>query len=330
MHEVNGQVLVGDVGGTRARFALVESTGDLSRGRALECAAFPSFIDAARAYLSETPEARPVRGAIAVACPVLEDRVQMTNLAWSFSVAEARERLGLEVLEALNDFTALALAIPQLGDEDTTVLNAAEGEPDALLAVLGPGTGLGVSAMVPANGSYFPLATEGGHREVAATTEREWVIVRRLRERFGRVSLERILSGPGLVNLYETICAIDGHEPVIDTPEGIVGAVRDGACEAGREAAAIFSRQLGFVAGDLALTLGARGGIFIGGGVIPRMGEVFDADLFREGYLDKGRFRWYVEQIPVRLIVNPYASLLGASRALQSIVPAGVRDVRGS
>ena len=325
MKGTNGQVLVGDIGGTRARFGLVGPEGELSRGRALECSKYPSLVDAARAYLSEIPSARPVRGAIAVACPVLEDQVQMTNHDWSFSVGEARERLGLEVLEALNDFTALALALPLLGEGDTRILSEGSEEPGAPLAVLGPGTGLGVSALLQAGERWIPLATEGGHREFAPMSERDWRVAEKLRARFGRVSLERVLSGPGLVNLYEAICAVDGRDPEALTPEEVVKGASE-SCEVCREATAIFSHHVGTVASDLALTFGARGGVFVGGGVVPRMGEVFDDDLFRQGYLNKGRFRWYLEQIPARLIVNPKASLVGAGRALASPVPAGVRD----
>ncbi len=321
-------VLAGDIGGTRARFGFVDGAGRLSEVRILECARYPSLVDAAREYLASVPApARPRWAAIAVACPVLEDRVQMTNHPWSFSIAETREQLGVERLEVLNDFCALALALPSLGLGDTRTLNSGRAQEESPLAVLGPGTGLGVSALIPGHGAAVALSTEGGHRDIAASTQREWAIVERLQRRFGRVSAERVLSGPGLVNLHWAIRDLAGLEDEPRKAEEVVHGAKDGTCAACPEAVQFFSRQLGAVAGDLALTLGARGGVFIGGGVVPRMEEAFDVELFRQGFLSKGRFRRYLEPIPVRLITQATTALLGAARALEGDVPAGFRSV---
>jgi glucokinase len=324
-------VLTADIGGTRARFGLVDGAGRLTDVQIFECSPYPAVVDAAREYLAGVRSpARPRRGAIAVACPVLEDQVQMTNHPWAFSIAETREQLGLETLEALNDFCALALALPFLPAEDTRTLNPGHPEDSAPLAVLGPGTGLGVSALVPVPGAPVALSTEGGHRDLAASTEREWAIIERLQRRFGRVSAERVLSGPGLVNLHWAIRDLAGLEAEAYEPEDVVRGANEGSCAACSEAVRFFSRQLGAVAGDLALTLGARGGVFVGGGVVPRMGEAFEIDLFREGFLEKGRFRRYLEPIPVRLITGATTALLGAARALEGSVASGVRSVADS
>ncbi len=324
--EESGSVLVGDIGGTRARFGIVDSEGRLVEVRILSAADYPTLIDAASDYLAGfEADARPKRGAIAVACPVLGDRVQMTNHPWSFSIGETCHALGLRMLEVVNDFIALALALPVLREEHSRVIKPGERETTAPLALLGPGTGLGVSALIPVAQGWIALPTEGGHRDLAATTEREWQIVERLQRRYGHVSAERVLSGPGLINLYRAICELDGVEPSATEPEGVVARSMTASCVACDEAVAVFSRQLGAVAGDLALTLGARGGVYLGGGVLHGMDSTFDVGLFREGFLDKGRFREYVDSIPVRMVLNPTAALLGAARALEYDFTAGVR-----
>lgn len=318
-------VLVGDVGGTRARFGLI-SAGELTEVRILEATNYSTLIEAASDYLAGlAPGARPRRAAIAIAGPVFDDRVRMTNRLWSFSVGETGRELGLETLEVLNDFIALALAAPDLPREQSREVKAGGGDKTAPLAVLGPGTGLGVSALIPRGDEWIALATEGGHRDLAAGTEREWRIVERLQHRFGRASAERTLSGPGLVNLYVAICELEGVEPEAREPEGVVARALTGSCKACSEAVDVFSRQLGAVAGDLVLTYGARGGVWLGGGVLQAMSTAFDAGLFCHGFLDKGRFRSYVESVPVRLILDPTAPLLGAARALEAESPTGVR-----
>lgn len=324
-------VLVGDVGGTKARFGIVDAATRLTDVRILGASDYPTLVDAATDYLTGLDRAmRPRRAALAVACPILGDRVQMTNHPWSFSIEETCRELDLETLEVLNDFIALALALPVLREEHSREIKSGQREVTAPLGLLGPGTGLGVSALVPVAQGWVALPTEGGHRDLAVTTAREWAILERLQQRFGRVSTERVLSGPGLVNLYQAICELDELEPQADQPEGVVGRAMTESCDASREAVAVFSRQLGAVAGDLALTLGARGGIFLGGGVLQGMDTTFDIELFREGFLDKGRFRDYVEPIPVRMVLNPTAALLGAARALEYDFPAGVRISAGA
>lgn len=327
------EVLVGDIGGTHARFGIVDADGRLGEDRVLECARYPSLVAAATDYLSgRDAGSSPRLAAVAVACPVLEDQVHMTNHPWSFSVAATCRALGLETLEVLNDFTALALAVPTLRLEDTRELRPGRPRPRAPIGVMGPGTGLGVSVLVPLaqEQQWLALPCEGGHRDLAAGNEREWRIVEWLHARFGHVSAERVVSGPGLVNLHEAIRDLDGQEPRAREPaEVVAGAVAEG-CPSCREAVAIFSRQLGALAGDLVLTLGARGGVFIGGGVLRGMGSAFDVDLFNDGFLAKGRFREYLEPIPVRRVLDPTAALVGAAHALDYQFSAGVRHAMES
>lgn len=315
--------LVADVGGTHIRVGLARG-GRLARVRSRRCADFPSLEAALSAYLGDLdPAERPARAAVAVACPAKGDWIELTNQAWEFSVDELRSALKLRSLEIVNDFAALALAIPSLGPEDTRLIKPGTPEPDAAVAVLGPGTGLGVSGLVPNGDGWVALASEGGHRDLAAVNEREWSVFRVLQGRFGHVSTERVLSGPGLVNLYEALCAVDGLAAEEATPERIVEQAR--ACPSGAagEAVRLFSGWLGAVAGDLVLSLGARRGVYIGGGVLPKMREVFDVERFVARLIDKGRFRSYVESVPVHVVVRTEVALLGVASLLAGGHAAG-------
>lgn len=306
--------LVADIGGTNIRFGLATAAG-IERAAAYRCADYPSPAEAARAYCAEVG-ARPRQAAFAVAAPIRGDSVRLTNQVWAFSIDGVRGELGLDRLEVVNDFTALALALPALAADDLREIKAGATGVEAPKVVLGPGTGLGVAALVPAADGWIPLTTEGGHRDLAAASEREWQIVRHLGQRFEHVSLERALSGPGLVNLYEAITRLADDEPKSLTPADVVAGARDGSSPACVEATKLFTGWLGAVASDLAVTFGAFGGVYLGGGVLPKMGGAFDVDRFRQRFLAKGRFRDYLQPIAVSLIERPSVALLGAARAL--------------
>ncbi len=312
---------VADVGASNARFAVVTRDGRLHAQRILSCDDYASLTDAAKAYLASlTLTEPPTRAAVALATPILGDEVALTNRpSWSFSISALQRCLELQRLVVINDFTALALSLPLLRDNETTLLSPPEAEvsaePAAPIALLGPGTGLGVSGLVPdGSGGWLPLASEGGHRDLAAGSEREWRILGVLRREFGTVSAERVLSGPGLVRLYRAICDLDGTAPEAMRPVEVT--LRSRLSEQAREAVEVFASLLGAVAGDLVLTLGARGGLFVGGGVLPHMGAAFRRDLFWTRYADKGRFRGYLESVPVRLVVHPTPALLGLAWSL--------------
>lgn len=308
--------LVGDVGGTHARFALVDAEGGLTAQRVLASGEFADLAGAVERYLAEVGAPRVGEAAVAVACPVLGDDIRFTNLHWAFSIAGTRARLGLRRLEVLNDFEALALSLPALAEDDLDYLRVGARAAAAPRALIGPGTGLGVAGLVPAGEGWVAIPGEGGHRDLAPASEREWRLFVRLAERFGHVSAERVLSGPGLVWLYEAIVAADGGLPEPLEPAAVSARAADGSCAAAREAAALFSGWLGAVAGDLALTLGARGGVYLGGGLLERMGAAFDRDRFAGRFLAKGRFASYLTPIPVALVRHPYPALLGAIRTL--------------
>lgn len=307
--------LVADIGGTHARFALTEEhTGRWGPVRVMLCADFPTLEAAIRHYLSDVGGSMPRRARLAVAAPVTGDRVSMPNHPWSFSLEELRERLGFEVLRAVNDFTALAMALPHLTPGQRRSVGGGAAVAGAPIGLIGPGTGLGISGLVPHAGGWIPLASEGGHVTYGPTTPREAEIVAVIRKQYGHVSAERLVSGPGLVNLYRAVSELAGSSPEHLVPAEVTERARQGTCDHCQEARGIFCAVLGTVAGNLALTLGARGGVYIGGGIVPRLESDFDGSAFRDRFEDKGRYRDYLAQVPTYVITAEHPALLGLAR----------------
>ena len=310
--------LLGDIGGTHARWAWQDATDPApSRIVVHRCAAHASLLDSARHYLAEQRLPAPAQMAIGIATAVTGDEVRMTNHPWVFSIDALQRALGAERLVVINDFTALALSLPWLGADDLRALGGGRAAPGGAIAVLGPGTGLGVSGLVPdTRGGWVPLAGEGGHVTLAAADEVDADLLARLRARFGHVSAERVVSGPGLATLHAVLCERDGVSAHLADAPAIAAAAVEGSDAQAVEAVHRFTGFLGNVAGNLALTLGARGGVYLGGGVVPRLGRAFDAAWFRRRFEDKGRFAGYLREIPTWLITAAAPALLGASRAL--------------
>lgn len=318
--------LVGDIGGTHIRFAVVAAAGAApAQIRRYRCADFPGPEAAIRHYLASAGLALPPVAAFGIATPLDGDAVRMTNHPWAFSIEALRRALGLERLVFINDFTALALALPELRGDDLEQIGgglAQAGQPRAPLALLGPGTGLGVSGLIPCgNGGWQPLAGEGGHVTLAASTAREAAIITALAGRFGHVSAERALSGPGLAALHDAIRQLDGAPPSPLDSHEISARALAGACPHCVEALEVFCAFLGTVAADLALTLGARGGVYVGGGIVPALGAYFARSGFRQRFEAKGRFSAWLAAIPTHVIRAPYAALSGASEALDRAHP---------
>lgn len=317
-----GEALVADVGGTRARFALAAPDGRPGPAVELATADFADLAGAARSALArlEVGDTTPRRfAAVAVAGPVAGDRIELTNAGWSFSVEATRRDLGLERLAVLNDLEAIALSLPHLAGGDLETWREGRSGGNAPRAVVGVGTGLGTAAFIEGeDGASTAVAGEGGHRDLAATDEREWLVVRELSKQFGRASAERGLSGPGLASLYEALSWLDQAEKQksVSAAEVVRLAIGGGDARA-RESCALFSGWLGAFAGDLVLTLGARGGLYLTGGVLAGMGAAFDRERFFARLDAKGRFRDYVAAVPVRRIVADDAALLGAASALR-------------
>lgn len=313
--------LVGDIGGTNARLAWVAGPGAALQGvRTYICAQHASLADVIRTYLAHEQREVPPWAAIGIATPVVGDQVQMTNHHWAFSVEAMRRGLRLQRLLVLNDFTALALSLPSLAGSDVRQVGGGQAVPKAPCALLGAGTGLGVSGLLWSDGGRrVPLQGEGGHVTLAASDDREAAVLAVLRRRFGHVSAERALSGPGLVNLHDALCELAGLAPPLRTPAGITEAALAGSDTLCEEALALFCGFLGNVAGNLALTLGARGGVYIGGGIVARLGDWFDRSAFRARFEDKGRFKPYLGGIATLVVQAPHAALVGAARALDEL-----------
>lgn len=311
--------LVGDVGGTNARFALVDAQGHIRNPRSFPNREYASLTDVISDYVETTcGKKRPTRAVIAVAGPVIDGEIEFTNLDWRISEGDLLAQFEFEAVELINDFAAQALACPLLEGQDLRELGGEGRRPvhNAPLVALGAGTGFGVAALARSNRGDIAISTEGGHAGFAPADEVELEIWRRLQLKYDRVSIERLLSGQGLYDLYLALADMKGVEPVlIDevavTTEGLVGD------PLAAETLDRFGAILGAVAGDLALTYGARGGVFVSGGIAPRIAERLANGPFRARFENKGRLSDFVQPIPTYLVQHPYPAIVGAARELE-------------
>ena len=310
-------LLVGDVGGTNARFALahmVEGRPVLERHDSFPAERYPTFLEGVKAFIDGC-ETKPTGGVIAVAGPVTDGEIDLTNSPWRVSEAEL-QTLGLNPVRLINDFEALAWGAPVVPRDQLGSLGGpAEGHAHSTLAVLGPGTGFGVSALVrDAHDRELAMPSEGGHACFAPGDPVEDEILRILRRRYDRVSIERLICGPGLLNMHRALAEIDGRETHIDDPAQITQEALDDPRSHCGVTLARFCAILGAVAGDIALTTGARGGVYIAGGIAPRILPFLQASPFRERFERKGRFTDYMRDSPTHVILHKHAALLGAAR----------------
>lgn len=312
--------LVGDVGGTHARFALCKDTRALEEISVLNSSDFSGIDSAIKHYLRLHGQPKINHAAVGMANPVTGDHVTMTNLPWTFSIEATRLALGLKNLYIINDFTALALSIPLLSSAGLTKIGGQSSIPGAPLAALGPGTGLGISALIPTpHNGWVAIAGEGGHADFAPGNERELSLWREAQRQFGHVSREHLLSGPGLEFIHQTFRRLADKPTQAHSATEISTQAVNGACATCRESLDTFCALLGAVAGDTALTLGARGGVYIGGGIVPKLGDYFLHSPFRSRFESKGRLHSYLEPIPAFVITDPYAALLGAAAYLEAM-----------
>lgn len=310
--------LIADIGGTNARFALLE--GQTHRDEiVLKCADYPDVITAAEHYLEQVGATaqgkRPQEAAVAIAGPITGDIIRMTNHVWQFSASRVRQQLGLSRMIFLNDFTALAMAVRHLPEHELEAIGGGRSVANAPVALIGPGTGLGVSGLIPAGPHFIPLQGEGGHATLSVMNEREMAVLRQLHQRFSHVSAERVISGPGLVNLYEAISVIERKVPDTLTPKEITRRANESSCARCMEAVSMFCALFGTMAGNLVLTLGAVGGLYIGGGVVAHLGRLFRSSPFRDRFEDKGRYAEYLSAVPVYLIKTELPAFVGLARA---------------
>ena len=323
--------LLADIGGTNARFALADTQMRapliVDSVRQFEVADFPSLADAARHYLDALPASgrEPCSGVFAIAGRIDGDEARITNHPWVISRAATQQALGLDRLRLVNDFAAQAMAIELLTSDDLVAIGGVPWMPPSTAsrtyAVLGPGTGLGVSALIVRDAQYIALETEGGHVGFAAGTHEEAAILEHLSRHYGRVSNERLVSGGGLVNIHRALSEIAGEAVLTLRPQDITTAAARGD-ERCRRAVDVFCAVFGAIAGDLVLTLGAWDGVFLTGGLVPKLLADLQRSPFRQRFEAKGRFAAAMARVPTVAVVHPHAGLLGAAAFALQDAPA--------
>jgi len=311
--------LLADIGATWARFCIEPAPGEFEHVAVLPCSDFAGITEVIRAYLASVPDIAPQHAAVAIANPIQGDQVRMTNRDWAFSIQAVQQQLGLRTLLVVNNFTALAMALPGLAPGGRLQVGGGEPQPNGVIGLLGPGTGMGVSGLIPAGDRWTTLATEGGHVNFAPSDERELRVLQFAWKTMPRVSAERLVSGPGIELIHQALTGAAPGTAGLSTAEIVQRAGRDDA--ACRETLEVFSGMLGSMASDVALTLGATGGVYVGGGIVPRLGPLFAQAVFRERFEAKGRMSDYVARIPTYVLTAENLVFQGISTLLSDHVP---------
>ena len=311
-------VLAGDIGGTNARFVLFrDGQYDESSLQKLPVDSHPDLADTIQQYLHGREPVSKIALSVASTAEYT-DAMELTNANISFTVSDLVARFSLTQARVVNDFTAAALGVVSLPQQHLQVLHAGTEDPLAPKAVIGAGTGLGVSGLVHSGTHWIPLQGQGGHVTMVAQTERELAVRKVMAERFGHVSAERYLSGPGTVSVYQAICKLDGVTASYSDAQEISTAAVKGTCDVCSEVMQLFCKYLGIVTGDLAVTLGSTGGVYIAGGIAPSLGEYFTRSEFLHWLHDKGRFSDFVKEMPVWLVTGGEPALFGAYQSLDT------------
>ena len=312
----DGPRLLADIGATHARFGLETAPGVVGQVAVLLCDDFDGIVPLLHAYLEQHPAGRIHHAAFALANPISGDFIRMTNRDWQFSLDAVRRVLGLSTLLIVNDFTALAMALPGFQPKDLLQIGGGAPQTHAVSGVLGPGTGLGVSGVIPTVDGFVTLGSEGGHVNFAPSDEREFAILQYAWREWKHVSNERLISGPGIELIYRALAQRNGVDAPPRNTADIVASALDAHDPLCLEVLETFAGMLGSAAANLAVTLGAFGGMFIGGGIVPRMGAWFAQSPFRARFEAKGRFTDYIAQIPTYIIMTPNPALYGVSAIL--------------
>lgn len=314
--------LVADIGGTNARFGLVTDVDHdnhsyvIEHQRTYPSTDFPGVEQAVSQYIEDTGVV--VKNAcLAVAGPVTGKRFRLTNLKWDVDIEAAQKVLGLDSLHLKNDFSAYAYAVPYLDPSVFRVIRKGIPAPKTPMAVLGPGTGFGAAILVPHNDRWRAISTEAGHMSLPSTTALQAAIKEQMKHRFERVSVERVFSGRGLRYLYEALAAVEGATAVPLSAAEISQAAMDETDEMCHRTLKLFCSWIGAVAGDIALVMGARGGVYLGGGILPRVADFLDQSDFTSSFLDKDQMSHYMQDIPVTLVTEGNSALLGAAAWLE-------------
>ncbi len=319
---MSDRVLLGDIGGTNARFALLDG-GTIDHVEHLKVADYPTIDDAITEFLARhAAGGAPGAAVLDIAGPIERNRGMLTNSTWVIDGAELKARFNLRSARLLNDFEAVGWSLPALHPDDLFPLGGDAAVAGAPMLVIGPGTGFGAACYLPGDGRPMVAVTEAGHATLPATTAREAAVLAKMRERLGHVSIERALSGMGLENVYRAVAAIDGVTVPPRDAAAITSAALDGSCTTSRATLDMFCAWLGAVAGNLTLTFCARGGVYIAGGIPPRFPDYFARSDFRRQFESKGRYDSYLRPIPVHLVTKPDISFLGLKSFYESVIPA--------
>ena len=311
--------LVADIGGTNTRYAMVEgidSNGEfiVKQSRIFLSADYGSFSMSLDTYLETLSGPRPKHACIAIAGPVTDDIVELTNLKWQFSVSKLKKRYGFSTLLVVNDFAGLAYGVPHIPEMELFQIKPGIHEENTSKVIVGPGTGLGVAALVPnGKGGYIPVPGEGGHVAIAPGNELELDLFKILRQQQQHISAEELLSGAGLVNLYRNFAKLYQQTPQMYTPAEVTQhalANSDSLCV---EAFNTFLGLLGSYVGDLALIYGAKGGVYLGGGILPKIQPHIAESQFLNRFMNKGVMRKFVKDIPIKLITHRSPAFIGAA-----------------
>lgn len=323
--------LVMDIGGTNIRLGLLKQGEYIPTYiQAYKINAFAHLADVIALFLESAPAHQITDAAISVATPVMGDYIKLTNHSWQFSIAAVRAQFGWQRLKVVNDFAALALSLPLLHPHELQQIGGDEADAAGVIGLLGAGTGLGVSGLVATPEGWYPLSGEGGHVTLGARNARELAIFSHFWAKYGHMSAERLLSGTGLVEVYQVVCALDGVPAEALDAAAISQRAIAQSCVVCAEVMALFCECLGVVAGNLVLSLGATGGLYIGGGIIPQLGDFFVNSTFRQAFEAHGRFRAYLEAVPVYVIHADQAALRGAAHSLDSrFIRLGVNCITG-
>lgn len=313
--------IVADIGGTNARFCRVDLTSlAIDKIAVYRCADFPSLAEALIFYQQQERLVQLRHVAIAIACPVTSDVISMTNFHWQFSINEMKRQLELIQLQVLNDFTAAAMCLPALSTSEKIQVGQGFADPSKPMVILGAGTGLGVAHLIPTRNGLLPLPGEGGHIDWTAQTEQEWFIQRFLADQHGHVSAERLLSGAGLENLYLALAAYRQQEVTALSASEIAHLALRSQCPLACATVEQFFASLGGLAGDLALTLSTFGGVYIAGGIVPKLLPLIEKSEFRARFEAKGRFAVFNRRIATYVVAAEQPGLLGAAVYLKQIM----------
>jgi len=313
--------LVGDIGGTNARFAIVsKGSSELISIKTLQCEKFETIQQAIRFYLSSIEDIQISSACIASAGTVHLDTFKPSNNDWFINKSEVSSALNSIHVSWINDFKAQALASTELTDIDIVTIKAGIDQPDRLRLVIGPGTGLGVCGLIRSSGGWIPVSTQGGHSDLAPNTSLEIEILTLLQKKFGHVAVERVLSGPGIVNLYEALCQINGKEILFHSPSEITAAaINPSPDHLSKETLHLFCQIFGSVTGSIALTTGSLGGIYITSDLIRNFLDFFIGSEFVQNFENKGRMKYYMADIPIYLSKKENMGLLGATHFLNHL-----------